>query len=140
MKPQERRIDMFDGLNAIPWYDLKHAYGSAEEVPMWLRQLTSSDESIRKQAMNHLAGSICHQGWICPATAYAVPYLLELLQEPTVQIKEKILELLADIAIADPQLHEERWRKNPKVPSWEVPGHIPFKDAYLEVSNGSPSI
>lgn len=127
---------MFDGLNAIPWYDLKHAYGSAEEVPMWLRQLTSSDEHIRKQAMNHLAGSICHQGWICPATAYAVPYLLELLQEPTVQIKEKILELLADIAIADPQLHEERWRKNPKVPSWEVPAHIPFKDAHLEVSNG----
>ncbi len=127
---------MFDGLNAIPWYDLKHAYGSAEEVPMWLRQLTSSDEHIRKQAMNHLAGSICHQGWICPATAYAVPYLLELLQEPTVQVKENILELLADIAIADPQLHEERWRMNPKVPSWEVPAYIPFKDAHLEVSNG----
>jgi len=42
-----REEPMFDGLNAIPWCDLKHAYGSGEEVPMWLRQLASEDEHIR---------------------------------------------------------------------------------------------
>ncbi len=47
--------------------------------------------------MNNLGGSICHQGWICPATAYTVPYLLELLQEPAIQEKEEILDLLADL-------------------------------------------
>lgn len=60
---RKQKREMFDGLNAIPWADLTHAYGSAEEVPMWLRQLTSSDADIRHAAMNHLHGSICHQGW-----------------------------------------------------------------------------
>jgi hypothetical protein len=105
VRAHERRADMFDGLNALPWYDLKHAYGSAEEVPMWLRQLASHDECIRQQAISHLNGSICHQGWICPATAYAVPYLIELLQEPMLPGKEEILELLAMIAMANPELH-----------------------------------
>lgn len=127
---------MFDGLNALPWYDLKHAYGSAEEVPMWLRQLTSRDERIRQQAINNLGGSICHQGWICPATAYVVPYLIELLQEPSILEKEKILELLADIASASPELHAERWRKNVRVSQWNVPEHIPFKHAQEEVRRG----
>src|SRR5579885_300973 len=117
---------MFRDLNIIPWHDLTHAYGSAEEVPMWLRQVASSDERIREQALNHLGGSICHQGWICPATGYAVPFLLELLQEPEVQGKEEILALLADIAIAYPELHEERWRTNARVPQWNVPASIPF--------------
>jgi len=119
----EEKDNLFEGLNALPWYDLKHAYGSAEEIPMWLRQLATSDEHIRKQAINHLHGSICHQGWIGPATAYAVPYLIELLQEPTVVAKEDILKLLADIATANPLFSEERWRKNSQVPSWEVPTH-----------------
>jgi hypothetical protein len=45
---------MFEGLNTIPWAELTHAYGSAEEVPMWLRQLMSHDAKVRKEAMNHL--------------------------------------------------------------------------------------
>ena len=64
---------MFEGLNEIPWADLRHAYGAADQVPMWLRQLVAPDERIRHNAMSHLNGSICHQGWICPATGYAVP-------------------------------------------------------------------
>jgi len=128
---------MFDGLNAIPWYDLKHAYGSAEEVPMWLRQLASEDEQLRQHALYFLSGSICHQGWICSATAYAVPYLLELVAAPSVQGKDGILELLAAIAAADP-LEEATWRENSQVPVWNVPAHIPFKDAHAEVSVGFP--
>ena len=104
---------------------------------MWLRQLASDDEQVRQEAINNLAGSICHQGWICPATGYAVPYLIELLQEPTIQGKDEILELLADIAAADP-LDEQTWRKNAEVPSWEVPAHIPFKDAHLAAEAGIP--
>lgn len=127
---------MFDGLNALPWYDLTHAYGSAEEVPMWLRQLASYDEHTRQQAMNHLSSSICHQGWICPATAYTVPYLIELLEGPTILVKGKILNLLAQIALAHPELHEERWRKNVRVPQWNVAEYIPFKNAYEEVCRG----
>jgi hypothetical protein len=74
-------MPMFEGLNAIPWAELSQAYGSAEEVPVWLRQLTSDDEQVRQQAMGKLGSSIYHQGSLYPATAYAVPYLIALLQE-----------------------------------------------------------
>ncbi len=101
---------MFRDLNTIPWHDLTHAYGSAEEVPMWLRQLASNEEPMRKQAIWHLTGAICHQGWICPATAYAVPFLIELLQEPAVRGKEDMLALLATIAVAPPDSKMPAWR------------------------------
>jgi hypothetical protein len=126
---------MFEGLNAIPWAELTHAYGSAEEVPMWLRQLRSPDAEVRRHARNHLWGSICHQNWIAPATAYAVPYLIELLADPEAQDKNEILDLLADIATCAP-LYEPQWRENEDVPTWNVPEHIPFKDAHLEAERG----
>ncbi len=126
---------MFEKLNAIPWHALTHAYGSAEEVPQWLRQLMSLDPEVRSKAANNLGASICHQGWICPATGYTVPFLIELLREPNTLAKKEILGLLIDIAEADP-LSEENWRDNARVQSWRVPKHIPFKDAYAEVYAG----
>jgi aminoglycoside 2''-phosphotransferase len=126
---------MFEGLNAIPWTELTHAYGSAEEVPMWLRQLRSPDAETRHHALNHLWGAICHQNWIAPATGYAVPYLIELLADPEKQDKDEILNLLADIATCAP-LHEPDWRENERVPTWNVPARIPFKDAILEAEKG----
>jgi aminoglycoside 2''-phosphotransferase len=126
---------MFEGLNAIPWAELTHAYGSAEEVPMWLRQLRSLDAEIRRHALNHLWGSICHQNWIAPATGYTIPYLIELLADPETQDKNEILDLLADIATCAP-LYEPQWRENEDVPTWNVPAQIPFKDAILEAEKG----
>ncbi len=120
---------MFEGLNDIPWYDLKHTYGSAEEVPMWLRPLRSDDAKVRRRAMYSLGGSICHQGFVCPATAYTVPYLIELLDMPETRDKDQILDLLADIAMADP-FNPKPWRDNPKFPSIVVPAHVPFKDTH----------
>ena len=37
---------MFEGLNAVPWADLKHAYGSAEDVPVMLDALLSGMRDI----------------------------------------------------------------------------------------------
>ncbi len=102
---------------------------------MWLRQLASDDEQVRSEALERLDASICHQGWICPATGYAVPYLIEVIQEPTVQGKARILRLLAAITDADP-LDEDEWRPNPEVPEWEVPASIPFVDARAAVEAG----
>jgi aminoglycoside 2''-phosphotransferase len=133
----ERSATIFEGLNELPWADLRHAYGSAEEVPMWLRQLTSQDQALRESAYDALEASICHQGWICPATGYTVPFLIELLSNPQIQDKAHILELLAYIAAADP-LDEETWRNNPGVPVWDVSRDIPFKDAHAEVALGTP--
>lgn len=128
---------MFEGLDAVPWKNLAHAYGSAKDVPKWLWQLASSEAHVRQEAINDLGGSLCHQGFLCPATAYAVPFLIELLQEPTVQGKDEILDLLAWIAIAEP-FDERPWRKNRTIPDIVVPAHIPFKDAHAAAEAGIP--
>jgi hypothetical protein len=93
---------------------------------------------LREEVLSHLQGALCHQDWIAPATAYAVPFLLDVLQEPEIEEKSGLLEFLALIARADQRLAEERWRVNPRVPDWNVPQHIPFKDAHLEISRGIP--
>lgn len=136
-KYERKKNPMLDELMMIPWYELSHAYGSAEEVPIWLRQLTSNEQRVREDAMSHLYNSILHQGSIYPSTPYAVSFLLELLQEPTVQGKADILELLAAIVISGypQQIVEiiEEW-------TWifGISSRVPFKDPSLEISKGLP--
>ncbi|NOK62044.1 MAG: hypothetical protein GFH27_549321n31 [Chloroflexi bacterium AL-W] len=48
-------------LDDIPWQTLKHAYGSAYDVPQDLRRLTSTSDVYRENALWHLFGSICHR-------------------------------------------------------------------------------
>ncbi len=127
---------IFDDLDQQPWSELTHAYGSAKDVPTWLRQLTSANERLRRSALMDLYGSICHQNWNCPATAYAVPYVIEVLQQPSVEQKAGLLEMLADIASCAP-LQETAWRENTHVPSYNVPRHIPLKDAHTAVAAGT---
>jgi aminoglycoside phosphotransferase (APT) family kinase protein len=91
---------VFEGLNAIPWVELSHAYGSAEEVPVWVRRLISPRRLDREQALNHLYGSICHQGSVYSATAPIMPFLLEVLDSTEPHDAVRILDMLADIAIA----------------------------------------
>lgn len=91
---------MLAGLDAIPWATLTHAYGSAEDVPGWLRaQATASpDLSWKDMPLSKLFGSIWHQGTVYEATAYAVPFLIELAASPQVPRRAEILQLLAAIA------------------------------------------
>lgn len=88
---------MLEGLKDVPWQKLYHAYGSAHEVPVWIRQLTSPEKRVRYHALWELEGSVCHQGFNCEMTVYVVPFLIELLQEPTVQGKAELLAFLAHI-------------------------------------------
>src|SRR6266700_4687850 len=127
---------MLDKLMTIPWYELFHAYGSAEEVPIWIRQLMSHDESVAEDAMSNLENSVLHQGSIYPSTAYTVPFLLELLQEPIVltQVKADILQMLAAIVTSSypPEgVGEREW-------DVELSSRVPFKHAGQEVCNGLP--
>lgn len=117
---------------------MTHAYGSAKDVPAWLRKLSSDNEQMRSSALMDLYGSICHQNWNCPATAYAVPYVIELLQQPSVEQRTDLLEMLADIATCEP-LDEATWRENTRVPSLNVPKYISLKDAHAAVAAGIPT-
>jgi hypothetical protein len=92
MKPFNERV------HEINWSSLEHANGSAADVPNLLVDLQSSDTAIRKRAYDELFGNIWHQGTVYSATAYAVPFLFELLDSQSVQDKDFLVTLLASIA------------------------------------------
>lgn len=49
---------MFAGLDEIDWHQLEHAYGTADDVPEWLRSLGSQE--AMSDALTHLSLSLCH--------------------------------------------------------------------------------
>jgi hypothetical protein len=75
---------MLENLDTIDWRNLQHAYGPATDVPDLIRALASHDEEVRQSAMYELYGTIWHQDTIYEATAYAVPFLIELLESDSV--------------------------------------------------------
>jgi hypothetical protein len=89
---------MLDGLDAIDWSSLTHAYGPASDVPGTLRRLVSEDESARQEALAELCGTIWHQGTVYDATVPAIPFLFELLATDGPQDKAGIVALLTAIA------------------------------------------
>jgi len=110
---------VLDGLDAIDWSLLTHAYGEATDVPGLLRALLSLDPKVREATVYELFGNICHQGTVYLASAAAVPFLYELLSAPNVQDKPAIVHLLASIAegVGYLEVHavgdfgEPTWRK-----------------------------
>ena len=96
---------MLDGLDSIDWSQLEHAYGPAVDVPDQIRALVSPDEKTRARALWELYGNIFHQGKRYEATAFAVPFLLEVLRESATPDRAELLELLASLAVG----YDEAW-------------------------------
>lgn len=86
----------FADVDAQPWADLHHAYGSAADVPDHLRALAGESEEAASEAISELYGSILHQGSVYEATAHAVPYLARLAAAG--HRTEDLLVLLGGIA------------------------------------------
>lgn len=91
---------LMEGLDRIPWAKLTHAYGSACDVPDLLRALRSATPGLGgdEPPLYQLFGNIYHQGTVYEATSYAVPFLIELAEDPNTPERIGILELLASIA------------------------------------------
>ncbi|MFG2056531.1 HEAT repeat domain-containing protein [Micromonospora sp. NPDC048930] len=96
---------MLNGIDDIDWSRLSHAYGPADDVPDQIRALASADPETRARARYELYGNIFHQGSRYEASAYAVPFLLELLADPTTPEPTELLALLVSIAIG----YDENW-------------------------------
>ncbi len=88
---------MLERLHNIDWSSLTHAYGSAADVPGLLRALAADDRQARKDAYWELYGNIFHQGTRYPASAPAVPFLLELLADPSTPDRHELLHLLTHL-------------------------------------------
>ena len=91
---------MPDELDAIPWASLTHAGGSAADVPDLLRALRATPRGVKwdESPLSTLFTNIWHQGTVYEATAYAVPFLLELAADPRNPLRVDILHLLSVIA------------------------------------------
>ncbi|SBT43572.1 HEAT repeat domain-containing protein [Micromonospora auratinigra] len=88
--------------DGIDWASLTHAYGSAEDVPGLLRDLRSADDEVRAAALYELYGTVYHQGTRYEASAYAVPFLLDLLADPATPARHELVQLLSCLAVGHP--------------------------------------
>ncbi len=89
---------MFDRLDTIDWSRLETVYGTAEAIPVALRDLASPDEEIRAVAWQTLWSELEHQGTVYQATAYAAPFLVAWLPEAQGEEKCHLVTFLARLA------------------------------------------
>ena len=81
---------------AVDWRKLRHAYGSATDVPELLAGLVARTAQDRAAARTSLAGALVHQGTLYSASAAAVPAVLAALDGPD---RAQVLELLGALAV-----------------------------------------
>lgn len=81
-------------LEAVDWGRLSHAYGSAQDVPIYLRNLGSEEAEIRHQALRALVMTILHQGSLYSATVAAIPFLLRLVAAPSHPARLETMDLV----------------------------------------------
>ena len=94
---------MLEGLDRVNWARLTHAYGPASNTPDHIRWLASSRPKERKEAREALYATIFHQGTRYPATAPAVAFLFDLLDDPATPEKGEIVRLLVHLAVGYPE-------------------------------------
>lgn len=82
---------MLEGLENVNWFKHKGAYHLKDKVPGLIRNLTSTDNKVRKRACEDIGQEMNHQGSIYDATPYIVPFLIELLTYDHVPDKEELL-------------------------------------------------
>lgn len=108
---------MLDDLDAVPWQALRHAFGEASDVPRLVRALGGPDRNERQAALKALFGCLVHQGSVGEVTLRAVPFLFELLAEPSTPERNWLAFLLASIGDgkgylrAHSSFDEQSWRK-----------------------------
>lgn len=108
---------LLSGLDRVPWADLKDARGSAADLPALLRALVAPDDaaaalqeaaraeavSVRRHAEDELWDRLYHHAELGPASAPAVPFLVELLRAKDVPLRRFVLELLRSLAEGHPE-------------------------------------
>nr|WP_055506785.1 hypothetical protein [Nonomuraea pusilla] len=104
--------DLFAGLDEIRWARMRHAYGSAADVPGLLRGLIDPDPAVRESALDGMYAAVHHQGDVYPCTVAAIPFLLRVAERPDLPGRPEVVRLLAGIGSAeDPTALSGQYRK-----------------------------
>jgi hypothetical protein len=89
-----RLKELPEDIDAIPWDQLKDAYGPSVKTPGHLKKLLSSSADERQDAFDELTYTIYHQGSVYEASLYAIAPLAAMLKREEVPDPAMILELL----------------------------------------------
>lgn len=91
---------MLEGLDAVAWHSVDHAYGPALDTPGHLKALLSNDPEVVAQAIKDLDRTIHEEGgFVCPAATAVLPFLVEVmpvLREDQRAALLDMIELIAD--------------------------------------------
>lgn len=91
--------DPLAGLGDVPWAELRHSYGTADDVPGHLRAMQAGMWEGRSSPDLQLANHIVHQGTRSQAAAYTVPFLVRMALDSRLTNRHKFVDLLRAIAI-----------------------------------------
>ncbi|MFE5974330.1 HEAT repeat domain-containing protein [Streptomyces sp. NPDC056460] len=88
---------MINDLDRTDWASLGHAYGTAEEVPGWLRGMVSPDPEIRQEAFSSFYSAALHQGSVYSSTVASLPFLFVMADDPATPDRGEVVALLLSI-------------------------------------------
>ena len=91
---------MLDHINHIPWSTLKHAYGSASDIPDYMQGLLSLDPDEREWAQEHLIWGPFHQGSLFSSTPFVIKVLLQMVHDPATYEKPWILQYVSQVLVS----------------------------------------
>ncbi|MFJ1936625.1 HEAT repeat domain-containing protein [Kitasatospora sp. NPDC088160] len=93
-------INNLEGLDRVDWSSMGHAYGPADDVPLWLEQMASPDPDVREGAFSSFYGSAHHQGDVYSCTAASLPFLFALADDPQTPDRAAVIRLVLSIGSA----------------------------------------
>ena len=88
---------MLEGLDLLPWDNIRHIYGPATDLPDALRASISGGK-FHEDEFWEFFNLICHQGTTSEASVAIVPFLVDLATDPEIPKPDYFFLALASIS------------------------------------------
>lgn len=107
------------------WSDLRHCYGSGDDIPPKLRRIESS-KTLSAAFWSDLTNTLCHQCTIGSASIATFPHLVRIAGE-NVKVKKSFDSLQLAATILTLALGPQN-----KMPKMDKPLRVPFQQAIVD--------